>query len=152
METFTHAQSQKAPEIPPQIAKMEQERKEALTVVLAQIEHIVQEEGVPRSVEIYGREYPLRNNSESDLLVAKTQQYIKASKKVLENVRGRDYRQEQAAAKLVDLLEENRLVTEKYAEFLEHFPALASSIKHMMPSLSTENSINKTGDDKYLVH
>lgn len=138
------------PPVPPQIAKMEQERKEALTIVLEKIKIKRSEMGAAISLNAYGKQYPVREGSEADKTVAEAQMLHEAAKNIYEEVKGHDYRQEQAAIKMVELLNENELLTARYAEMLEHFPDLALQIKKMVPSLSSTET--KNDDSKYLVH
>jgi hypothetical protein len=139
------------PEMPPIIAKMEQERHDAFSIVLEKIREKREQFGTPVSVIVYGKEYPMREGSESDRTVAEAQMLHRAAQEILSEMRGVDYRQEEAAAKLVELLDQNELLTTRYAELIEYFPDLADTIKKMVPGVSPiiEEGYN---DDRYIVH
>lgn len=149
--SMSQEQVSNIPPVPPQIAKMEREKREGFAIVLEKIKTKRAEMGPVTSLVAYGKEYPIREGSEADMTVAEAQMFHEAAKNVLEEVRQiNNLRQEQAAAKMVELLNENELLTSRYAEILEYFPELAPQIKKMIPSLSSTET--KNDDNKYLVH
>lgn len=139
METFTQTQSQKAPEIPPQIAKMEQERKEALEMMIALFKEKRYEIGRLNSLIAHGREYPIREGSEVDKDVAEAQTLHKISVETLQLVKGLDYRKEEIGAKLEKLFAVHEDMVTRLAEIAEKYPEQAKELKKIMAGLYSKN-------------
>lgn len=78
----------------------------------------------------------------SSLINEKNISKLNAARQVYEEVKGRDYRQEQATAKLLELLEMQNEVDLRTQEIVETYPDMARVIT---------NESGVANDDKYLV-
>jgi hypothetical protein len=91
--------------------------------------------GIGKTFESHGREYEL--TSAEDCMVAFAQM-MQAEIKALytEIVAKEDYREEQAAAKLLELINTYERLIALYAELRSYYPSAASRVEAHIPSLS----------------
>lgn len=136
METPTINQESIVPQRPPEIVKIEQERSEALMITFAKIEMMQKELGGNLTTLIaYGREYPIREGSVADILVAKAQSLHGVATKVLDEVKGVDYRLEEASTKIETFLAAYEELMIQYAGILENNPKAAEMVARMVPGM-----------------
>jgi len=149
METSTLNQAPNVPQKPPQIVRMEQERNEALIVTLAKIGVLRRELGNPTTLLAYGREYPIREGSLADALVANAQALHSVSASVLDEVKGVDYRLEEAAVKIESLLAAHEHLMVQYAGILENNPKVAEMVSRMVPGIEalTQAAVRESAND-----
>ena len=146
METFTSSQPQAAPKMPPQIEKMEQERKEALEMMVALFKEKRYEIGTLNSLVVHEREYPIREGSQIDKDVAEAQVLHKIATETLASVRGLDYRKEEIGTKLEKLFEVHEDLTTRLAEIAEKYPEQANEVKKLMQGLFKQSDESEKVD------
>jgi hypothetical protein len=149
METSTINQAPNVPQKPPQIVRMEQERNEALIVTLAKIEVLRRELGDPTTLLAYGREYPIREGSLADTLVANAQALHGVAAGVLDEVKGVDYRLEEASVKIESLFAAYEHLMVQYAGILENNPKVAEMVLRMVPGMEavTQATVREPAND-----
>lgn len=128
------------------LTKIEQERNEALAMVLTLIREKKTELG---TFLAYGKEYPVREGNVSDLMVAKAQSLHRSAQEVLAEHRGLDYRKEEAAAKLENIFRLHEELTEALAELYESNPGAASKTQELMKGVFVQEEVNL--DNRYTV-
>jgi hypothetical protein len=117
-------------------SERDQEKHEAFVTVLSMLEDKHKEIGTMKTtLELAGKERALRNGSAADMIAFKAQTLHHASQEVLKEVRGVDYKEEVAAAKLEELLHSYEMFVMRYAEILESDSDIAARLKNLDPNL-----------------
>jgi hypothetical protein len=117
-------------------SERDQEKHEAFVAVLSMLENKHKEiSAMKTTLELAGKERALRAGSSVDMIAFKAQTLHHASQEVLKEVRGVDYKEEFAAAKLEELLHSYQIFVMRYAEILENDSDIAARLKNLDPNL-----------------
>jgi len=116
------------------LSLVERKRQEAFSVVLDALQERLSK-ALGTTFESHGREYPL--TSAEDCMVAYAQM-MQAEVQILytEILAKKDYREEQAVAKLLELFSMYERLIALYTELRSYYPSAASRIEAHVPSLT----------------
>jgi len=116
------------------LSLVERKRQEAFAEVCDALDARLGK-GITKSFEAHGRSYEL--TSAEDCMVAFAQTMQSEIRALYEEVVAKeDYRQEQAAAKLLSLINMYERMIALYAELRSYYPNAASRVEAHIPSLS----------------
>lgn len=119
---------------PESLSFVERQRHESLQSVLDELNERLPKE-LKDTFESHGREYAL--TSGEDCMVAFAQQQREAMDDLYaEVVQRNDYRTEQAAAKILKLMEAYERLVAHYAELKSYYPHAAGAVEEVLPPLS----------------
>ena len=122
------------PHSPEQMSLVEKRRQEAFAVVCDRLDEVLGK-GIGATFESGGRDYEL--TSAEDCMVAFAQamknEIMTLHKEIVEK---NDYREEQAAAKLLALITTYERLIALYAELRSYYPKAAVRVEEHIPSLS----------------
>jgi hypothetical protein len=125
--------SQEDVTLPPQILKLEKERRQAVEMMLTLLEEKLRNLGSPNSLNAFGKTYPIRKGSVPDILVAQAQHIHTAISDLLSTVRGVNYRNEEALLLIEAVVDGYEKFVSAYAAFLENNKKSAEMLNRILP-------------------
>ncbi len=115
------------------LSMVERKRQEAFAAVCDVLDERLNRD-IGRTFESHGREYEL--TSPEDCMVAFAQMMQQEIRRLYQEIVAKeDYREEQAAAKLLELINTYERLIALYAELRSYYPSAASRIEAHIPSL-----------------
>lgn len=123
------------PPIPPEVLKMKMRKEEGVQKANFAIKSMVQERGVPKTVVIAGREYPIRPDNVADGMLSRAQHYRAIATEVYEKVKGIDPFDEGGAARVKAIYETVETAAEQLAEIKDSYPNQATDITNAISEI-----------------
>jgi hypothetical protein len=115
------------------LSLVERKRQEAFAAVCDVLDERLNRD-IGKTFEAHGREYEL--TSAEDCMVAFAQMMREEIRRLYDEIVAKeDYREEQAAAKLLELITIYERLIALYAELRSYYPAAASRVEAHIPSL-----------------